>query len=438
MKKFSWLLSSTFVGMIGLWSCAGFVQSYTPPPDVIQDRSLDTTSQIGFMTIGVQRGFSLAFGDAAIQAGGLSDELFFNGPGATFPTFQQIDLANIPLDNNSVSGLLTSMGSYRFLADTLVDRALRTRFDTTVASERALRNTTFYNAFMHAGIARHLYAAYIGLEPRRGGGVIAGGPFIPSVAMHDSAIVMLQRALPFAQSAAQTRQINSIIAKCYIIDGRYQQALTAAQNGLRVGDPAFTVLYGVQTINSLWWNNSGRGRVQFTPDRRFARYIAADPAEGRIFPGRVAGTAIAPTTVGDAELATAAGSFRLSLIGPIGTGAAAYHSQAIYPNQDSPARFTNWQENSLMLAECALRINNDADEALRRVNEVRTSYTLATRTVTNLDSIYIERDKTLFGMGTRLCDQRRFNRWHVTATNSWQYLPITLPERNTNPNLRNP
>jgi hypothetical protein len=116
--------------------------------------------------------------------------------------------------------------------------------------------------------------------------------------------------------------------------------------------------------------------------------------------------------------------------------------QLKYSEPGASHDLTSWQETALILAETDLRISNDAQTALTRVNAVRASIPVPTglmtgltaRTTTNLDSIYIERDKQLFGTGMRLCDQRRFNRWHLGAE-TWRYLPITLPERTTNPNL---
>jgi starch-binding outer membrane protein, SusD/RagB family len=435
MKKFSSLVAFVVVS-VSLWSCANWVQDTEFRRDVVQDEALDNVSQVTFLVTGIQRAFSLAYGQSQIQAGGLSDELIFDGrvPNATFPTYQNIDLGIPQLDNNSVTGLLNNIGNYRFLSDTLITRMIRIRATTDTAANRVIINRGFYQAYMNAGIARHLYAAYIGIDARRGGGVIASSPFIPSTAMHDSALVMLNRALPFAANAAEARLVNTIIAKIHVVEGRYALARVAALNGMRTGDVALRALFSAQTISPTFWTEAGRGRAQFVPDPRFARYILADAKEGRIFPGGVSGTVIVPTTVGDAELGAAAAANRLNLIGPIVRMGLTFHLQAVYPNQDTPQPFTSWQENSLILAETAARSGDDV-AALTSVNDVRRAYLLDARTVTNLDSIYIERDKTLFGTGSRLTDQRRFDRWHLAPT-TWWYLPITIQERNTNPNLR--
>lgn len=431
-KSLLLVLLATF----GVSACANYVQSIQPVQDQVADNLLDDPSQFDFLITGIQRQFSVAFGDGALYADGLSDALIFDArvPNATFPTFDLINQGTPQLDNNSVSGLLTDMGNYRLLADTLAVRVGRTRIDTANATQVAQRNRALYNSYLHSGIARHLYATWIGLEARRGGATIASGPFIPSTALHDSAIGYLTRSLPFG-TEAQRRVANSIIARIHLFEGRFPQARTAAMSGMRAGDVPLNVLYNAQTISNRWWTQGGRGRPQFVPDPRFAAYVRADAKEGRIFAGGIAGVNIT-TPATDAELSAALMTGRMNLIGPLVRLGLTFHVQANFPNQDSPQRFITWQENRLMLAELAARNGNDM-EALTEVNAVRTSYGLDARTTTNLDSIYIERDKTLFGTGTRLADQRRFNRWHLPAT-TWWYLPITLPERTTNPNLRTP
>ena len=92
-----------------------------------------------------------------------------------------------------------------------------------------------------------------------------------------------------------------------------------------------------------------------------------------------------------------------------------------------------WQENNLMLAELALRGQATGD-ALALVNEVRASHSIANLASVDLDVIYVERDKELFCTGSRLPDERRFNKWHL-GSGTWQYFPITIDEINSNHNL---
>jgi hypothetical protein len=270
---------------------------------------------------------------------------------------------------------------------------------------------------------------------------------------------MLNLALQNATTDLQRRTVNSLIAKVNLADGRYAAARAAAMNGLRRGDAPLNAQYSAATVTNQWFNDAGRGRAQLVPDSRFAAYIAADSTEGRVLPGRNAGNNFFANgfdnTPDDPALNALATTRRIVLIGPLTASGFTYHIQQRYPNQSNPVPITSWFENELILAETSARTGNN-DAALTNVNNVRAFYGLSARTVTNLDSVMIERDKTLFGTGSRLTDQRRFaleNRqlirpaqtyvaasarnsaWHLGA-DSWWCMPIGLPERAANPNLR--
>lgn len=413
-------------------SCADYAQGVARPIDLITDDLLNDESQVQFLTNGVQRQFSLAYAQMTSLAGVHADEFLFDTrvPNATFPTFLDIDLGIIQLDNNSVNNQWTTLGNMRFTADNFAERINKITFATPAARSAAL-----YTANLYGGIARFWYAAYYGFEPNRGGGVINAGPFIPSAAMYDSAVAKFRIALDNASNDLQRRTVNSLIAKTLLAAERYADARTAAQNGLRRGDASLNALYDLgTTISNQWFFDGGRNRTQIIPDPRFARYIAADSLEGRVFPARVVGSAISFTGT-DAEFIASLSSRRLLLHGPITAGGLTFHVQGRFPNQDSPMPVITWQENELILAETALRVANSPNDALTNVNNVRTFHNLAARTVTNLDSVYIERDKQLFATGMRVIDQRRFNRWHITTTGAWRFLPIGQPERNVNKNL---
>ncbi len=433
MKRKVLSLFAVLVLGLGAFSCSSYVQDVQPLQSVINDSQLDDPSQLLFLIQGVQREFTRCYSQTVVLAGGLSDELVFDArvPNATFPQFQELETGLVQLDNASASNNWAVMGSARFVSDNLITRIGRMQFP---AGSDAVKKNGLYNAYLYGGIIRSMYAAYYGFTERQGGGVINGGPFVPSAAMTDSALTYLNLALQNAATDVQRRQINTMIAKVNLVDKRYSPARTAAQSGLKQGDAALTSLYEDATIPSRWYFDAGRGRAQLIPDARYAAYLKADPAEGVATPGVVAGGAFTTSTT-DLELANIANTRRIALLGPFTTSGFTYHVQSKFPNQASPSPIVTWQENELMLAELGLRVGNDAAGALVNVNNVRKFYKLAERTETTLDSVYIERDKTLFGMGTRLSDQRRFDKWHLGAS-TWQYLPIGQPERNANPNLK--
>lgn len=421
------------VGLAVVQSCSDYVQSVDPRQDLIQDAALNDPTQIPFLVQGVQRQFVRIYAQTNTLSGGLSDELIFDNrvPNATFPTFQDLDNGLPLLDNNSVNNNWAVMGQAYFTAQNLLDRVGKINFGSNAAS----KNTALFNAYLYGGLVRYMYAAYYGLKEQQGGGVINGGPFIPSANLTDSALNYLNQALAVAANDLQRRQVNTVIAKVNLADARYAAARTAAQNGLKSGDGALSALYEQATIANQWYFDAGLGRSQYVPASRYADYIAADKDEGIVIAGTVAGGAFSVPGNTEADLQNFANTRRIVLYGPFTSSGFKYHLQGKYPNQGSPAPVVTWQENSLILAETALRVSNSESEALTNVNAVRSFYKLTTRTTTNLDSVYIERDKTLFGMGQRLIDQRRFNKWHLGAT-TWRYMPIGLPERQTNPNLQ--
>jgi hypothetical protein len=426
------VLSVAVVGVLGLNACAEYAQDVARPIDLITDDQLNDPNQVQFLINGVQRQFSLAYAQMTSLAGGLSDEFIFDTrvPNATFPTFLDIDLGLIQLDNNSVNNQWAVLGNMRFTADNFAERAEKIEFGSPAAKSQAL-----YVANLYGGIVRFWYAAYYGLEPNRGGGVIDGGPFVPSAEMYAQAVQKLQIALANASTDLQRRTVQSIIAKVELAAERYPQARAAAQNGLRRGDAPLNALYDLgTTISNQWFFDGGRNRAQFIPDPRFAAYVAADPQEGRIFPARVSGSAII-FEGSDAEFNASLATRRLLLHGPITNSGLTFHIQGRFPNQDSPMPFITWQENELILAETALRAN-DAAGALTNINNVRSFYGLSPLTEATLDVIYTERDKQLFATGMRVIDQRRFNRWHITTPGAWRFLPIGQPERNVNKNLQ--
>ena len=431
LNKYLLVMGVMLTGVVGLHSCAEYAKSVASPIDLITDTQLNDESQVPFMVNGVQRQFSWRYAQMTSLAGGLSDEFFFDTrvPNATFIAFSEIDLGVIGFDNNSVNNQWFDIGTMRFNADALAARVPKIKFTSD-----ATRATALYNANLYGGIARFWYAAYYGFRPNDGGGVIDGGPFIPSNAMYDSALAKLNIALQNAATDLQRRTVNTVIAKVNLAAERYPAARAAALLGMRRGDASLDAQYDEATIRNQWFFDGGRNRCQLIPSPRFAQYIAADSLEGRIFPARIVSGALSYTGL-DVDFTTSLASRRLLLHGPVTNGGLTFWVQGRFPNQGSAMPFVTWQENELILAETAARSGN-LDAALTNVNNVRTFHNLAARTVTNTDSIYIERDKQLFATGMRLIDQRRFNRWHIAApANAWRFLPIGQPERNTNTNL---
>jgi len=403
MKRYilsAWVLVAMSLGLVG---CSDFVQDIEPPIDEVQDNLLDE-SQIPYEIIGLQQQFGQGYGQSAMLGDLLSDQCFFDTrvQNATFPTYFNIDQGNPQRDNNSTTAAMLPLGRAYYISKDLIERVNR----IGTFKDESLKQQALFNAYLYGGLVRFTWASYYGLGPEQGGGFDeGGGPFVPSAQLYDRAVALWTEALQYAANDLQRRTLQSLIARAHLYNGKYPQALQAAQQGLRPGDAAFVVRYSTQDSNP-WYFGGGRGRTQIVVDNRFQTYLSQDPAEAVRIP-----IERAPSAAGTV-----------------------FYRQAKYLDRESSLPIITWQENHLMLAELALRLNNDATTALNLVNEVRASRNLSPLNAVDLDVIYVERDKELFVQGQRLMDQRRFNRWHLPA-GTWKYLEITERERLSNPNL---
>lgn len=436
------LLAVVALTILALFAaCDSFVSDAEGPIDLVEDERLNDPEQVPFVINGVLARFASTFDIAGVLSGGLSDELVFDRDvgTATFSTYEEIDNGDITLDNNSVDAFYNDLGELRFFADDLVQRVENdVEFDD---SEQALREEALYIGQFYGGVARYFYAAYFGLDRGQGGGVINAGEFIPSAQMYDLATADLDsaRATGFVEEGSyEDRLINSLIARNYLYKAEltddpqaaYEQARAYAQEGLEQGDDPFQTLYNTQATNDFYFD-AGPGRAQYVADARF-------------------GEGYEESTVLEAPDPDAAASVlgeqgRLAVYTIEGESGATYYEQALYLERSSPINFMTWQENALMLAELALRLDNDEDRALELVNSVRASHSLEPFDSIALtgngvnepgeeNTILVERDKELFVTGARLIDQRRFDRFHL-GEGTWQYLPITASEREQNENL---
>ncbi len=409
MKWMQWLLPALLIVLV-YSGCDNYVEDISTPIDTISDDQLNDPNQIPFLINGILTRFASTADQAALLSDGLSDAFFFDQrvPNATFPTYQQIDIGQIDLDNNSVDAFYGDVGELRLFSDTLL-----ARLDRIEGADPAVLDQGRFTGNFYGGLARYFYAVYFGLNPTEGGGVINAGPFIPSAQMFSQALSHLNSALNFVDGGSfEARMANSIIARVHLYAGDFAQARTFAAKGLQSGDAPFNSLYNAQASN-LWYVQAGVGRTQWVADFRFQGYIEADPLEaGRVKIEVIEGNDgdpdnnVPPTT---------------------------FYRQAKYPERESPLTLIDWQENELMLAELDIRDGNTGS-ALTRVNNVRADHGLDPLGSIDMDGLRVERDKELFARGQRVIDERRFNAWHL-GSGTWQFLPITERERNANSNF---
>lgn len=396
-----------------LWSCQNFVQGVSKPINTINDADLNSEAQLPVLFSGISGYLGQYWRFASMYLCTLSDE-FVTVEGISqntvFPIYREFDNGTPLLERTNREW--GQLGGVRFHAQDLLERVPKIRF-----SADSIRRKCLFVGYFHLALVQHHYAAFFGISPQRGGGVLLGGPFIPSTEMHDTALANFNRAVEYANSDYERRLVNSFVARIHLLEGRYAQCLSAAERGLVEGDAPLSLLYPL-TASNFWYDNAGVNH-QIIPAARFRAYVESEPAEA----GRIR------LTVGNAPAPNYRGL---------------YYVQAKYDIDTSPIDLITWEENALMIAEVHVRGNNAA-AALAEVNRVRAAVprvlgvpALALRSTTNLDSVRLERQKQLFATGLRICDQRRFNDWHFPpsqANTAWHFLPISQNERNTNPNL---
>ncbi len=411
MKNYITLLLVLVVSF-SLYSCEDLVNDVDEQIDQVGDDQLNQESQVPFLITGVQTRFGTTYDRLAVQSGGLSDEQIFDTrvPNATFPTFRQIDEGEIELDNNSVDGVYNDLGELRLFADSLVNRVAAIEFEDADLQQEAQFIGNFYG-----GMARYFLATYFGLNPTEGGGIIDGGPFIPSSEMYDLALTKLNNAVSQAPTAYDAKVVNTLIARIHLFRGNFTEADAALDNALVSGDEPFLELHSVESANE-WWANAGRGRTQFVTSFFYSDLVEDEPQEAN----RIVLTTKEGNDGDEDE----------------GIEPTIFFFQDLYPQNSSPLPFLTWQEADLMRAEIAIR-NSDPVTARGLINDVRASHNIdplpLTETV-DLVLLELERRKELYTMGLRLVDQRRFDTFHL-PDGSWEYLPITQSERNQNPNI---
>ena len=386
-----------------MFGCSDYVQDVDKPIASASDTEVNTPQDLIPFQVGLQSLFSQVAAENGVNNGGISDELFFDTDvqGATFPQFAQIDAALVGVlvpGNNSVQNQWRSLTQCRLLADTLVVRALGLEYED--AADSALQGPAlFYGYFFGAAVRLMMCDNFSLTNTDEGGGVVEGnGPFVPSAQLRLDAIALLDEAMKYG-NPTQVAQCNTLRARAYLYLGDFVNAETAATSGMPAGSPPVQALFNLVTQNN-WYNDAGMGRSQYMADARFKAYVDSTPSEANRIP---------------------------LYLHPSRSGTE-YWQQNKYDAQDAPYNYMTWQENHLMLAELAIR-NNENATALDFVNAVRASHNVVELTDEQIQSdfggdylemIYVERDKELCFTGMRAMDQVRFDKWHLDPAATWK------------------
>jgi hypothetical protein len=434
MKRLTQGLVGTLLIAFVAVGCSDYVQNVEKPIGSVSDAELNSPSDVLPFIRGMETSFAAVYGEGSLNNGGLSDEMIFTTAvrGATFPSYAQIDNGGVGVlvpANNNVQNGWRSLTQFRYLADHLIVRStsIKNALDEnspTYAEDAAQCDEGVFYGHLYGAIARGMMADHWSLDNTGpGGGVLdattlgsGNSPFIPAATLRTQARELLASAVGIAPSPALAAICNTLIARMHLYEGNYAEAATAAASGMQSGAAPLTANCNEATRNA-WYDGAGFGRDQFMADQRFRGYVTADATEA----GRI-------------PLAVRIGADRVTQ----------FWQQNKYTEFSSPISYITWQENHLMLAELAIR-NNDNPTALGLINAVRASHGVSDMTDERvqsdfagnyLDMLFTERDKELCFTGMRAQDQIRFGKWHKPDESVvWKWLPISQQERNGNPNF---
>jgi hypothetical protein len=402
------------LALLSLFACEDYVSNIEPYNDRLVSEALNTETSVPALIVGIDNQVAWTVDDLFMGADGLSDQLIFDtrNPMSTYPGYQMLD-AGDPLDYRDENAQpFDNSHELRVLADTLLYRVLN-----NIALTRAtLKDSALFCGYFNSAYAHYLIATYYGRGPTEGGSPINLGRFVPSARLYQTALDRWNESLKYTTNAYRIRLVNSLMARLYLFIGNHTNAAACAAKGLVSPDAPWLAKYDLVNDNE-YRGGAGELRDQLMVDPRFNAYVAADSTEAA----------------------------RIKIKKKTGTGGWVFYSEIKYVQTGTtvtPIELMDWQENNLMRAELAVR-GLSSDNALTLINQVRTSQgvsALPTGTVITLSdpktstkySIFEERDKALFIRGLRLPDQRRFNKWHL-APGTWQYMPISLAEKQRNP-----
>lgn len=459
------LILSAALPLLLLTGCDTFVEEVDTPKDSAPYGQLNSPQDIRFLASGVQTQGANATDFLTLTSGLMSDQFRFGkNADASFPTYAAPDRGLPTPQNTTVGDATRALGEYRRLADSLVTAADRP--NSYGESPPITKQRAKFIGTLHGAMARYYYATYTGLNPREGGGVLDQSEFIPSPQMYDRARQKFNDALGIAPTPRDEKIVRSLHARSALYaatqfgsntagyDDALQRAAELAESGLKAGDDPFNAQYSVQSPNE-WRQQAGLARFQIVAmDNQLNRDVVA-PAGGNTHKDLSTIRSI-PEVIAN----NSAEEARLPVISiPLESGSE--FGQVKYEVETTPIPYISWEEMNLIRAELELRGEDTGSEsALDLVNKVRadgtlpgtgvgsetglnrdTPFDLSALSSVDLETVARERDRTLFGQGQRLPDQRRLDAvdWHLVDSfqgqTTWQYLPITSQERDNNPNL---
>jgi hypothetical protein len=323
--------------------------------------------------------------------------------------------------------------SLRFLGDDLVRRVEELDAEGGFTDTRLRSKALFYGNLV-GGLMRMYLADHWGANAIEGstpGAPITTeeqlnnnefGPFFSSGELHAQARekFMVAAANDPGDVPNHEKVAWSFIARTYLFDGIYDQAKSAAEQGLQQGDESFAIEHSVAAPNQMWIQ-SGRTNDEeqflFSPHPRFIQYVLDDRNEGEIISELtqddldegIVSRSLRGIESGEGEPGNAGTEnpreglpnenerlplwekrIQLQEVNSINetsawaefkTGATA--TQDYYTGRDDVFELIDWREMELILAEVAITANDNAT-ALAHMNNVRTFHGLDPYTIDDL------------------------------------------------------
>ncbi|WP_299535425.1 hypothetical protein [Ulvibacterium sp.] len=522
MKKIKFILYLSIAIALCQFSCDNYVQDIDPLINEVDDEQVLNEGSIGLLLTGLQGtvGNTGEQGEGVERmlwrVAGYSDEMILGAFG-TAPDHISF-IQDLPGNLAFYADDWVRYHQLRFFADDLVEKVGLVGANGGFQDESIRENALWWGNFI-GGLTRMYLADHWGANATVGdtpGAPITTveqlangevGQFFSATELRALAREKFSEANNYSPSNIPNPEklMWSLIARTHLFDGDYSNAKSAAEQGLQQGDEAFSIEHSIVFPNQMWLQ-SGRTNNDdvfiFSPHPRFLQYVIDDRNEGEIISeltqedldDGVVSYSLRGLESGEGEPGNSGTSNprsdianqneRLPLweklittadVSSIGTGTAweqydtgANITQDIYTDADSPFYIIDWREMELILAEVAIRENDNAT-GLVHINNVRTFHGLdayteaemlaydnplggasangiavkaplsATTNYTGALGLLIEeRDKTLFLKGTRIVDQSRFDLWHLEGGNIYKnYMPIPLIETDNNPNVPN-
>lgn len=366
-------------------------------PAQILARDLQDPNALPILVNGVVGDFSVAYTNAHIASGHFANEIWHTGSASTW---RELD-TGVASPTGQLGSMYNNLVKANWVADNAANLMIEVLPDAKSRAEFARVRT--YAGFAQLTLADHYCQI-----------TINGGPALTPQQVYQIALENFTEAVAAAGASNNAGfRLNALAgrARANLMLGNHQAARDDAR--LIPANWRFQAIYSMNSTreqNAVPSHTVARFRKEAGVDPRYfndPRY-ASDPRLRFINGG--------PTVVGEDRIRQ-------------------FVEQTKYPERNSPANISSWQEARLIEAEAELRLGN-LTRAVELINEVRAAAPLSPYDgpVTEagvFSQILFERSVELFLEAKHFGDRRRTNALTGRATCA----PVSWEEAETNKNL---